>query len=213
MKVLLLNGSPHPKGSTWRALLEVGTELERHGIDTEWFHVGTNPVRGCMGCGMCKKNDLGCCVFGDDPVNAAILKMRECDGLILGSSVHYASATGAATSFFDRLFYSTGGFPGKPGSAVVCCRRGGSTAALEQLNKYFMISNMPLVPSCYWNMVHGNNPDELEKDKEGLLVMRTLARNMAWLLRCIELGRNNGIDHPDYSERVRTNFIRDLSLD
>ena len=210
MKVLLLNGSPHPKGSTWRALLEVETELHKQGIDTEWLHVGVNPVRGCMGCHMCKENDLGCCVFGDDPVNVAISKMKECDGLVIGSSVHYASATGVATSFLDRMFYSSGGFAGKPGAAVVCCRRAGSTAALEQLNKYFMISNMPMVPSCYWNMVHGNNPDEIEQDLEGMHVMRLLARNMAWMLKCIEAGKEKGIDHPDYSEKVRTNFIREI---
>ena len=210
MKVLLLNGSPHPKGCTWRALLEVEEALHREGIDTEWLHIGPDPVSGCRGCGMCRKNKLGKCIFGSDPVNVAIARMEECDGLIVGSPVHYAAAAGDITSFLDRMFYSSGGFAGKPGAALVSCRRGGSTSALEQLQKYFMISNMPMVPSAYWNMVHGNTPDEVEQDLEGLHVMRTLGRNMAWLLKCIRAGKNAGIEHPDYSKKVRTNFIRKL---
>lgn len=210
MKVLLLNGSPHPKGCTFRALFEVETTLHEAGIETEWLHVGTTPIRGCMGCGMCRKNKLDRCIFGEDAVNVAIAKMAECDALIVGSPVHYASASGSVTSFLDRMFYSSGGFAYKPGAAVVSCRRAGSTAALEQLNKYFMISNMPLVPSAYWNMVHGNTPAEVEQDKEGLMVMRTLGRNMAWLLHSIEAGRKTGLLTPAPEPKTRTNFIRKL---
>ena len=186
MKVLLLNGSPHPNGCTFRALSEVEKTLQQEGIETEIFFIGHDPIRGCMGCGMCRKNKLGKCIFGEDAVNVVIKKMEECDGLIVGSPVHYAGASGGITSFLDRMFYSTGGFPYKPGAAVVSCRRAGSTAALEQLNKYFMMNNMPLVPSAYWNMVHGNSPEEVEQDLEGLMVMRTLGRNMAWLLKSID---------------------------
>ena len=144
----------------------------------------------------------------EDAVNVVIKKMEECDGLIVGSPVHYAGASGGITSFLDRMFYSTGGFPYKPGAAVVSCRRAGSTAALEQLNKYFMMNNMPLVPSAYWNMVHGNSPEEVEQDLEGLMVMRTLGRNMAWLLKSIDAGKAHGILAPAAEPKTRTNFIR-----
>lgn len=210
MKVLLINGSPHPNGCTHRALIEVEGALNASGIETEIMHVGTNPIRGCMGCGVCRKNKLGKCIFGEDPVNVAIAKMESCDGLIVGSPVHFASACGGITSFLDRMFYSSGGFPYKPGACIVSCRRAGSTAALEQLNKYFLISNMPLVPSAYWNMIHGNTPAEVEQDLEGMMVMRTLGRNMAWMLHSIEAAKNNGILPPAPEKKVRTNFIRDL---
>lgn len=211
MKVLVLNGSPHPEGSTARALREVMLELQKEGIETELMQVGMHTIRGCKGCGMCRKNKLGKCIFGDDPVNVAIAKMEECDGLIIGSPVHYAGAAGDITSFLDRMFYASGGFPYKPGAAIVCCRRAGSTAALEQLNKYFMMNNMPLVPSAYWNMVHGNSAEEVEQDAEGMMVMRTLARNMAWLLRSIEAGKQAGVALPASEKKVRTNFIRTLA--
>jgi multimeric flavodoxin WrbA len=208
MKVLLVNGSPHPQGCTNRALEEIAKEIQAAGIETEIFHIGTEPIRGCMGCGMCKKSKLERCVFGDDSVNVCLKKMEEADGLIIGSPVHYAAASGGMTSFLDRLFYSSGGFANKPGAAIVSCRRGGSTAALEQLNKYFTISNMPLVSSAYWNMVHGNTPAQVEQDLEGMMVMRTLGRNMAWLLKSIEAGKQAGIPLPEKEEKVRTNFIR-----
>ncbi|MCI6857998.1 MAG: flavodoxin family protein [Eubacterium sp.] len=210
MKVLLINGSPHPKGCTYRALSEVEKTLRIEGIETEWLQAGPHPVRGCMGCGMCRKNKLGKCIFGEDNVNVAIARMEECDGLIVGSPVHYAAASGAVTSFLDRMFYSSNGFPYKPGAAVVSCRRAGSTAALEQLNKYFMMSNMPLVPSAYWNMVHGNSPEEVEQDLEGMMVMRTLGRNMAWMLKSIEAGQKNGLLPPKPEKKTRTNFIRKI---
>ena len=211
MKVLLLNGSPHPNGCTFRALSEVEKTLQQEGIETEIFFIGHDPIRGCMGCGMCRKNKLGKCIFGEDAVNVVIKKMEECDGLIVGSPVHYAGASGGITSFLDRMFYSTGGFAYKPGAAIVSCRRAGSTAALEQLNKYFMMNNMPLVPSAYWNMVHGNTPEEVEQDLEGLMVMRTLGRNMAWMLKSIDAGKAHGILTPAAEPKTRTNFIRECA--
>lgn len=208
MKVLLINGSPHRNGATFRALKEIILELQKEGIETELMQIGMHVVRGCKGCGTCRKNHLGKCIFGDDPVNVAISRMQECDALIVGSPVHYAAAAGDITSFLDRMFYASRGFPYKPGAAVVSCRRAGSTAALEQLNKYFMMNNMPLVPSAYWNMVHGNSAEEVEQDEEGLMVMRTLARNMAWMLKSIEAGKAAGLALPPDEGKIRTNFIR-----
>ena len=208
MKVLLLNGSPHPNGCTFRALSEVEKTLQQEGIETEIFHIGTEAIRGCMGCGMCRKNKLGRCIFGEDAVNVVIKKMEECDGLIVGSPVHYAGASGGITSFLDRMFYSTGGCAYKPGAAIVSCRRAGSTAALEQLNKYFMLMQMPVVASQYWNMVHGVNAEEVKQDLEGLQTMRTLGRNMAFLLRCKEAGLQAGVALPQQETPVFTNFIR-----
>lgn len=189
MKVLLINGSPKLKGCTYTALNEIAKELEAENIETEIFHIGNQPIRGCIGCGGCKSNNR--CVFNDDTVNKAIEKVKEADGIIFGSPVHYAAASGSLTSFLDRLFYAYGGkfLAYKPGAAIVSCRRGGSTAAFDQLNKYFTISNMPIVSSQYWNMVHGNTPDEVRQDLEGMQIMRTLGRNMAWLLKSINIGK------------------------
>lgn len=189
MKVLLINGSPKLKGCTYTALNEIAKELEAENIETEIFHIGNQPIRGCIGCGGCKSNNR--CVFNDDTVNKAIEKVKEADGIIFGSPVHYAAASGSLTSFLDRLFYAYGGkfLAYKPGASIVSCRRGGSTAAFDQLNKYFTISNMPIVSSQYWNMVHGNTPDEVRQDLEGMQIMRTLGRNMAWLLKSINIGK------------------------
>lgn len=206
MKVLLVNGSPHAKGCTYTALEEVAQSLEKQGIETEIFQVGTKPVAGCMGCGACI--GTGKC-FMDDVVNEFVEKAKEADGFIFGSPVHYASASGAITSFMDRAFYGKGGiFAGKPAAAVVSCRRGGATAAFDQLNKYFTINCMPVVSSQYWNMVHGNTPDEVRQDLEGLQTMRTLANNMAWLLKCIELGKQQGVTFPEREPAIKTNYIR-----
>lgn len=205
LKVLLINGSPKEKGCTYTALSEVAGELERAGIETEILHIGKDAVRGCMGCGGCRK--LGRCVY-DDVVNVALEKAKDADGFVFGSPVHYASASGMMTSFLDRFFYAGSGFAYKPGAAVVSCRRGGSTAAFDQLNKYFTISQMPVVSSQYWNMVHGNTPEEVRQDLEGMQIMRTLGKNMAWLLHCIEAGRNSGVALPEREERQSTNFIR-----
>ena len=207
MKVLLINGSPKAKGCTYTALCEIADELEKENIETEILHLGKDPIRGCTACGGCYKT--GRCIFNDDIVNVGIEKVKEVDGLIVGSPVHYASASGAVTSFLDRLFYAGGrALAFKPGAAIVSCRRGGATAAFEQLNKYFTISNMPVVSSQYWNMVHGNTPDEVRQDLEGMQVMRVLGRNMAWMLKSIQAGKEAGIKLPEQEERARTNFIR-----
>ncbi|WP_291573940.1 flavodoxin family protein [Clostridium sp. UBA4548] len=208
MKVLLINGSPKSKGCTYTALCEIAKELEKENIEAEIFHIGNKPIRGCMACGGCYKNDDNKCVFNDDVVNIALEKAKEADGFIFGSPVHYAGASGEITSFLDRFFYAGSGFEYKPGAAIVSCRRGGSTAALDQLNKYFTISQMPIVSSQYWNMVHGNTPEEVKQDLEGMQVMRTLGKNMAWLLKCIHAGKESGIALPKKEERARTNFIR-----
>lgn len=206
MKVLLINGGPHPKGCTFTALTEVAAALEREGVETEILWLGNKPIAGCLGCGRCF--ETGRC-FVDDAVNTVIARAGVFDGFVFGSPVHFASATGAITSFMDRLFYGrTALFAHKPAAAVVSCRRGGASAALDQLNKYFSISQMPVVSSQYWNMVHGNTPDQVRRDAEGLQTMRTLGRNMAWLLRSIEAGRAAGIPSPASETPLRTNFIR-----
>lgn len=206
MKVILVNGSPKAKGCTCTALMEVAGALEKNGIETEIFQVGTEPVAGCLGCGACVKS--GKC-FMDDVVNEFMEKAKEADGFVFGSPVHYAAASGAITSFLDRAFYGKSAvFAGKPGAAVVSCRRGGASAAFDQLNKYFGISGMPVVPSQYWNQVHGNTPEEVKQDEEGMQTMRTLGNNMAWLLKCIEAGKNAGVTYPEREPALKTNFIR-----
>ena len=206
MKVLLVNGSPHAQGCTYTALCEVAAALEKQGIETELFQVGTKPISGCLGCGACIKT--GKCVI-DDVVNEFVEKAKDADGFVFGSPVHYAGASGAITSFMDRAFYGKGAvYVNKPAAAVMSCRRGGATATLDQLNKYFTISNMPIVSSQYWNMVHGNTPDEVRQDAEGMQTMRTLGINMAWLLKCIEAGKAAGIAMPEREAKVATNFIR-----
>lgn len=207
MKVLLINGSPNIHGCTYTALEEIAGTLEKEQISAEIFHIGNKPIRGCMDCGVCYKFP-GKCAYDDDTVNKALELAKGADGFIFGAPVHYASASGAITSFLDRFFYSGTGFSYKPGAAVVSCRRAGSTASLDQLNKYFTISNMPVVSSQYWNMVHGNTPEEVRQDLEGMQVMRNLGKNMAWLLKCIEAGKNTGVPLPQPEERVFTNFIR-----
>ncbi|WP_346886938.1 flavodoxin family protein [Clostridium sp. UBA1056] len=208
MKVLLINGSPNEKGCTYTALHEIAKELEKENIEAEIFHVGKDPIRGCMGCGHCYRSGSCKCIFNDDTVNIALEKAKDMDGFIFGSPVHYASASGMLTSFLDRFFYAGNGFEYKPGAAIVSCRRGGATAAFDQLNKYFTITNMPIVSSQYWNMVHGNTPEEVVQDLEGMQIMRTLGKNMAWLLKSIEAGKKSGISLPAKEERARTNFIR-----
>lgn len=205
MKVLLLNGSPHEKGCTHRALLEVAGALEHEGIETEMVHIGNQAVHGCIGCGKC--GETGRCVFKGDPVNAFLDKMEQADGLVVGSPVYYASANGSLYSFLDRLFYAGGCFAYKPAAAVASARRAGTTATLDTLNKYFTISQMPVVSSQYWNMVHGNSPEEVEQDLEGLQIMRTLGKNMAWMLKCFEAGKAAGVALPEAEKRARTNFI------
>lgn len=206
MNVLMLNGSPHEKGCTNRALLEVADSLYEEGIDTEIVQIGNQAIRGCVACGKCAQS--GKCVFDGDLVNTFIDKMRRADGLIVGSPVYYASANGSLYSLLDRFFFAGDGFALKPAAAVVSARRAGTTAALDTLNKYFTITQMLVVSSSYWNMVHGNTPDEVEKDLEGLQIMRTLGKNMAWLLKCLEAGKAVGISHPLREKKIMTNFIR-----
>ena len=206
MKVLLLNGSPHPHGCTFTALSEVAGALEKNGIETEIFQIGNQPISGCIACGKCR--DTGKCVISDG-VNDFVEKAKSADGFVFGSPVYYASASGQISSFLDRAFYGKSAiFEGKPGAAVVSCRRAGSTASLDQLNKYFTISGMPVVSSRYWTMVHGNTPEEVVQDKEGMQVMRTLGNNMAWLLKCIEFGKAQGVSFPEKEPAQKTNFIR-----
>ena len=211
MKVLLVNGGPHKDGCTYTALSEVAKTLNEENIETEIFWVGTKPIAGCIACKTCAKT--GKCVF-DDVVNEFVEKAKDADGFIFGSPVHYASASGAITSFMDRAFYSAfqGGkgdyFSFKPASVVVSARRAGTTATYDQLNKYFGITQMPIISSRYWNMVHGATPEDVKQDKEGMQIMRILGRNMAYYLKCIEAGREKGINPPEQEKTTFTNFIR-----
>jgi len=210
MKVILVNGSPHPKRCTFTALSEVAGELNACGVETQVFHIGTKPLSGCIDCRKCA--DLGHCVF-DDKVNEFVALAREADGFVFGSPVHYAAASGSMTSFMDRAFFSSylsgvKPFRLKPGAAVASARRSGTTATLDQLNKYLTWGEMPVVSSRYWNMVHGYTPEDVQQDLEGMQVMRALGRNMAWLLQCLEAGRKAGIEAPVLEPRVATNFIR-----
>ena len=206
MKVLMLNGSPHKNGCTDRALREITAELAKAGVDSEIFWLGAKPAGGCMGCGACGKT--GKCAF-DGGVNEFVEKAREADGFIFGSPVHYAAASGSITGFLDRAFYSgSPAFQGKPGAAVVSARRAGTTAAFDQLNKYFAINEMPVVSANYWNMVHGSTAADVEQDLEGLQTMRVLARNMAWLMKCVAAGKAAGVERPAQEQKQRTNFIR-----
>lgn len=210
MKVLLVNGSPHEKGCTYTALEEAAGALNSEGIGTEIFHIGTKPLSGCIACYKC--DETGRCVF-NDRVNDFLDIAKDADGYIFGSPVHYASAGGAIISFMDRVFYTDGrsgkkSFYLKPAAAVVSARRAGTTATFDQINKYFTISQMPVISSRYWNMVHGTTPEEVKKDLEGMQIMRILGRNMAWFLKCREAGIKAGIAFPEQEETVLTNFIR-----
>ena len=205
MKVLLINGSPHEHGCTDRALQEVAAALKAEGVESEIFWIGKGDIHGCIACYKCGGSSNQC-VF-DDTVNQALVKMQEADGLIVGSPVYYASLNGALSAFLDRMFCAGSCFHHKPAAAVASARRAGTTATLDIIQKYFTISEMPVVSSQYWNMVHGSAPEDVEKDIEGLQTMRTLGKNMAWMLKCLALGKEKGIDHPD-NEKILTNFTR-----
>lgn len=206
MKVLMLSGSPHEKGCTYTALTELAGALKSGGVDFEIVHIGNAPVRGCTACRSCAS--AGKCVFDDDIVNTVIEKAKQSDGFVFGSPVHYAAPAGALCAVLDRCFFAGSSyFRGKPGAAVVSCRRAGSTAALDRLNKYFTINHMPVVSAGYWNMVHGGNPEQVKRDLEGMQVMRALGANMAWLLKCIKAGAENGIARPEPEEKIWTNFM------
>ncbi len=206
MKVLLINGGPHKSGATNRALTEVASTLKAEGIDADTVWLGVDPLAGCIGCGSCRKS--GKC-FRDDAVNKIAATLDEYDGFVFGSPVHYAAASGAISSFMDRLFMSAGAkMYMKPAAAVVSCRRGGASAAFDEINKYFTINCMPVASSQYWNQVHGANAEQVEKDEEGLQTMRTLARNMAFMIKAFECARANGISVPEKEMQIRTNYIR-----
>ena len=206
MKVLMINGSPNQYGCTYTALKEVSDKLNSHGIETEFVYLGTQAVHGCIACGGCYQS--GRCVF-DDKVNEILEKAAEYDGMVVGSPVYYSGPNGTLCAFLDRLFYcSRGRFANKFAAAVLSCRRMGNTSSLDRLNKYFQISKMHIVSSQYWNGVHGNTPEEVMQDKEGLQIMRTLGENMAWLIKIAEAGKKAGVPMPQYEKGVGTNFIR-----
>ena len=206
--VLLINGSPNRDGCTFTALTEVAGQLHDLGIGTKFFHLGKKATHGCVACRYCKKH--GRCVFrGDDPANKLIDLIAGADGLIVGSPVYYASPNGALLALLDRVFYAGGRhFARKPAAAVVSCRRGGAATAFDVLNKYFAISQMPIVTSQYWNSVHGNTPDEVRQDAEGLQVMRTLVRNMAWLIKSLAAAKDTVPAPEKEAVAHHTNFIR-----
>ena len=196
MKVLLVNGSQHPNGCTYTALEEVAQELQRQGLETEHFWCGNKAIMGCVGCGHCSQ-DKRC--WNDN----------DTDAFVFGTPVHFAGTSGFIKPFMDRAFCSKASmFFNKPAAAIVSCRRGGAQGAFEDMNRYFTIACMPVVSSKYWNEVHGNTPEEVKQDLEGMQTMRQLARNMAWMLKCIEAGRNAGVQLPEHETPVKTNFIR-----
>ncbi len=206
MKVLMLNGSPRQSGNTYQALKVAEEQFLREGIECEIFQVGAGPIRDCIGCGQCNAEG---CVFGDDAVNEFIAKAKEADGFIFGTPVYYAHPSGRVLSFLDRVFYSSGrSFAFKPGASIAVARRGGTTASFDVMNKYFGISQMPVVGSTYWNVIHGRTPGEVSQDAEGIQTIQNLAKNMAWLLKCMEAGKQAGIALPDTKKEVSTNFIR-----
>lgn len=207
MKVLLFNGSSNKNGCTFTALLEAAKVLGEESIETEILQIGVNSIRDCIGCNGCK--DSCRCVFNDDIVNEWIEKIKNADGFIFGTPVYYAHPTGRILSAMDRLFYAAGKyFSHKPAAAIASARSGGTTATLDTISKHFGITQMPIISSTYWNMVHGNTPQETKQDLEGMQTMRNLARNMAWILKCIEIGKKAGVNAPQADKSQRTNFIR-----
>ena len=205
MKVLLINGSPNERGCTYTALSEVAAVLNKNGAETEFVYLGKKETADCIACGKCVS--AGKCIFDD--VNDITSRLDAIDGMIIGSPVYFAGPSGRLTSFLDRLFFSSSGkWAGKLGASVVSCRRGGASASFDRLNKYFSISNMPIVSSNYWNIVHGTNPDEVKRDEEGMQTMRILGENMSWLLRCISEAKKAGVQPPQYEKKIKTNFIR-----
>ncbi len=205
MKVLLVNGSCHEKGCTYTALAEVAKALNANGVETEIYQLGGKKISGCNGCWACKK--IKKCVV-EDGVNEFVEKAAQFDGFVFGSPVYYASASGNLVSFMDRVFYSGGKLLAyKPAAAVVSCRRAGASTTFDVINKYFTINNMPIVGSNYWNEIHGNTAEEAAQDEEGLQTMRILGNNMAWLLKCLQLGKDAGVE-PVKERKVMTNFIR-----
>ena len=206
MKVLLINGGPHENGCTNRALEEIRAALKNEDVESDIAWLGNAPIAACIGCGACKKNGGKC--FRGDIVNEIAERISDYDGFVFGSPVHYAACSGALSSFMDRLFMcASSKMYMKPAAAVVSCRRGGASAAFDEINKYFTISCMPVVSSQYWNQVHGTTAFEVEQDEEGLQTMRTLGRNMAYVIKAFALAKENGIPVPEKEPQKRTNFI------
>lgn len=211
MKVLLVNGSPNKKGCTYTALTEVAKTLNAHDIETEIFWIKTKPITGCVACHKCR--ELGKCTFDGDVVNEFVEKAYDADAFVFGSPVYYAGANGSMVSFLDRAFYSNShgdgaaAFKHKPGAVICSARRAGTTATYDQLIKYLGISQMPIISSFYWNMVHGNTPEEVLQDEEGLGTMRQLAHNMTFFMQCFEEGSKKGLTVTE-EDKPRTNFIR-----
>ena len=209
MKVLLINGSPNKERCTYTALAEVANTLQAEEFETEIAWIGRDPVRGCNGCGGCAKRGDARCIYDDDIVNDLIAKAEKADGIVVGTPVYYAGANGALLAVLDRMFYAASArLRFKPAAGVASARRAGTTPAIDQVNKYFQISYMPLVSSNYWPMVHGKSVDDVHQDQEGMQIMRTLGRNMAWLLRSLETARTHGVLNPEVEPKIMTNFIR-----
>ncbi|MCD8309568.1 MAG: flavodoxin family protein [Clostridia bacterium] len=207
MSVIMLNGSPHKEGCTYTALTIIAKELKDQGIDSEIIWLGSEPVRGCVGCGSCASTAK--CVYNGDNINAIAERLRSAEGYVFGAAVHYASPNGSMVAAMDRLFYSAGRYmKNKPAAAVVSARRAGTTASLEVLNKYITINNMIMVPSTYWNMVHGSHPEDVLKDEEGVSVMRAVGSNMAWLVKLLRSAKGTELESPVAIPKARTNFIR-----
>ncbi len=208
MKVLLFNSSSHKEGCTYTALTIIAKELNNANIETEIIQLGSENIRDCIGCGACKKLDNQC-IFKDDIINEIIQKAKDADGFIFGSPVYYAHPSGRLLSVMDRLFYAgSAAFKYKPAAAVVSARRAGTTASLDAITKHFTINQMPVISSNYWNMVHGSKAEDVLKDEEGCQIMKILGKNMSWILKCIEAGKNSGINLPETEDKIYTNFIR-----
>ncbi len=206
MKVLMLNGSSHPNGNTFHALQVIGEQLQKDGIDYEIFQIGAGPIRDCIGCGQCQETG---CIFSDDAVNDFIAKAKEADGFVFGTPVYYAHPSGRILSFLDRVFYSAGrSFAFKPAASLAIARRGGTTASFDVLNKYFGISQMPIAGSTYWNIAHGRSAGEVLQDAEGIETMENLAKNLGWMIKCFDAGKQAGVPLPSTKKKAWTHFVR-----
>jgi Multimeric flavodoxin WrbA len=215
MKALLINGSPNEKGGTYTALSIIADSLKEEGIESEILQLPTNPIQGCIGCFACRSVEGARCTFEDDIVNVILEKMEQSDALVLGTPVYYASPNGHLLAALDRVFFAGSAgdmFVGKPASAICTARRAGTTATLDALQKYFLISGMPMVPSNYWPMVHGGSEEEVSQDEEGVQIMQLLGKNLAWMLKCFKAGDEAGVSHPQLpgGRKRFTNFIRKL---
>lgn len=208
MKVLMLNGSAKAKGCTYTALSAIADTLKAEGIESEIVCIGGDPVRDCIGCGACSNLDSRC-TFDDDLVNKLLQKAEEADGFIFGTPVYFAHPSGRLLSVLDRMFYAGKSvMAGKPGAAIASARRAGTTASIDVLNKYFNFNQMPIVSAQYWNMVHGNKPEDVLQDKEGIQIMETIGENMAYMLKSMEAARTAGVETPVPKAKIKTNFIR-----